>query len=136
MTERILKVHKVAKGKAVGEALISRSPISFLGGINPQTGIVVERGHELEGQSISGKILVYPVGKGSTAGSFQVYELACQQRAPKAIVNVRADPIVAAGAIISNIPMVDHLDENALETIRTGDIVEVDADGGFVTVKA
>jgi len=131
----ILKAHKVAKGKAAGEALVSKSPVSFLGGINPETGFVVEKGHEIEGKNVSGKILIFPVGKGSTAGSFQVYELAYCKNAPNAIINLRADPVVAIGAIISNIPMVDQLDKNPLEVIKTGDFVEVDADQGIVRVK-
>ncbi len=136
MAEMILKAHKVAKGKAAGEALVSKAPVSFLGGINPETGIVVEKGHEIEGKSVSGKILVFPVGKGSTAGSFQVYELACCKKAPRAIINLRADPVIAVGAIISNIPMVDRLDRNPVEAIKTGDFVEVDADQGIVRVKS
>jgi len=134
MAEMILKAHKVAKGKAAGEALVSKSPVSFLGGINPETGFVVEKGHEIEGKSVSGKVLVFPVGKGSTAGSFQVYELAYCKNAPKAIINLRADPVVAIGAIISNIPMVDQLEKNPLDVIKTGDFVEVDADQGIVRV--
>jgi uncharacterized protein len=135
MTEIILKGHRVAKGRAQGEALVSQSPVSFLGGVNPETGLVAEKGHEIEGKSVSGKVLVFPVGKGSTAGSYQLYELAYCNNAPKAIINLRADPIVAIGAIISNIPMVDQLDRNPLEVIKTGDFVEVDADQGIVRVK-
>jgi uncharacterized protein len=135
MAEMVMKAHKVSKGKASGEALVSKSPVSFLGGINPETGVVVEKGHELEGKNVSGKVLVFPVGKGSTAGSFQLYELACCQNAPKAIINLRADPVIAIGAIISKIPMVDQLDKNAIEAIKTGDLVEVDADQGTVRVR-
>jgi len=135
MAEIILKGHKVSKGKAQGEALVSRSPISFWGGVNPETGLVVEKGHELEGKSVTDKILIYPVGKGSTAGSYQVYELTLFKKAPKGIVNLRADSIVAVGAILGNIPMVDRLDQNPVEVIQTGDLVEVDADQGTVTVK-
>jgi len=135
MNEIVLRAHKVSKGKAAGEALVSKSPVSFLGGINPETGFVVEKGHEIEGQNVAGKILVFPVGKGSTAGSFQVYELACQKNAPRAMINLRADPVVAIGAIISNIPMVDQLERNPLEVIKTGDFVEVDADQGTVKVR-
>ena len=135
MPEMILKGHKVAKGKAQGEALVSQSPISFFGGVNPETGLVVEKDHELEGASISDKILIYPVGKGSTAGSYRIYELAYNHKAPRAIINMRADPIVAIGAIISSIPMVDKVAPNPLEVIKTGDLVEVDADRGIVKVK-
>ena len=135
MAEIVLKGHKVSKGKAQGEALVSRSPISFWGGVNPETGLVVEKGHELEGKSVTDKILIYPVGKGSTAGSYQVYELTLFKKAPRGIINLRADSIVAVGAILGNIPMVDRLDQNPVEVIKTGDLVEVDADQGKVTVK-
>ncbi len=136
MTEKILRGHKVSKGKVQGEALVSLSPLSFKGGVNPETGIVVEKGHELEGFSITDKILVFPVGKGSTAGAYQLYELAYWKKAPKAIINLRADSIVAVGAIMGNIPMMDKLEENPLDMIKTGDFVEVDADGGVVRVSS
>ena len=134
MTEIILKGHKVAKGKAQGKALVSHSPISFFGGVNPETGVIVDKGHELEGVSISDKILVFPVAKGSTAGSYRIYELTVNQKAPRAIINLKADTVVAIGAIIANIPMVDKLEPNPMEVIKTGDMVEVDADQGVVKV--
>jgi predicted aconitase with swiveling domain len=136
MKEIIIKGHKVAKGKAQGEALVSKTSISFLGGVNPETGVVVEEGHELNGKSITDKILIFPVGKGSTAGSYQLYELAYYKKAPKAIINIQADPVVAVGAIISDIPMVDKLDQNPVEIIKTGDTLEVDADQGIVKVRS
>jgi hypothetical protein len=132
MTDIILKGHKVSKGKAQGEALVSQSPISFMGGVDPETGLIIEKGHELEGKCIADKILIFPTGKGSTAGSYQLYELACFKKAPKAIINLRADPIVTVGAIMSNIPLVDKLDKNPLEIIKTNDFVEIDADQGIV----
>jgi hypothetical protein len=134
MAEMVIKGRRVAKGRARGEALVSQTPISFRGGVDELTGTVVEKGHELEGVSISGKVLVFPVGKGSTVGSFQLLELKTNQKAPKAIINLRADPIVALGAIVSDIPMVDRLARNPLELIKTGDLVEVDADHGIVKV--
>lgn len=134
MSEIIMRGHKVAKGKAKGEALVSHSPISFRGGVHEETGVIVDKGHELEGMSIAGKVLVFPVGKGSTVGSFQLLELKFNQKAPKAIINLRADPIVAVGAIVSSIPMVDRLEQNPLEIIKSGDIVEVDGDEGIVKV--
>jgi len=135
MTYIILKGHKVSKGKAQGEALVSQSPISFMGGVDPETGLIIEKGHELEGKCIADKILIFPTGKGSTAGSYQLYELAFFKKAPKAIINLRADPIVTVGAIMSNIPLVDKLDKNPLEIIKTNDFVEIDADQGIVKLK-
>ena len=136
MTEIVFKGRKISKGKAKGEALVSQDPISFFGGLNPETGLIVEKGHQLEGLSVFDKVLIFPIGKGSTGGSYKLYELAFYTKAPRAILNIRADPVVAAGAIIGNIPMLDRLDPNPLEVIKTGDIVEVDADHGIVIVRS
>ena len=135
MTEIILKGHKVAKGKATGEALVSCEPISFGIGLDSETGIITRKNHELEGVSIAGKILVFPLGCGSTSAGFQLLETVRCKVAPKGIINLRADPVITAGAVIGNIPLVDRLDGNPLELIKTGDYVELDADQGIVKVR-
>jgi predicted aconitase with swiveling domain len=117
LAARVVKV-----GQAAGEALVSSEPIGFLGGVDPETGIVIETGHSLEGQSVAGRVLVFSTGKGSTVGSYTIYRLARAGLAPAAIVNAEADPVVAVGAIIAEIPMVDQVD---ISRIRTGDWVEV-----------
>jgi predicted aconitase with swiveling domain len=134
MTETVLRGHRVAKGKAQGEALVSYKPISFTGGVDVQTGVITDKASDIVGISIAGKILVFPVGKGSTLGSYRLLELVRCKAQPKGIINLRADPIIAMGAIISNIPMIDKLDRNPLELIRTGDFVELDADEEVVRV--
>jgi len=133
MTTR-LKAHIVSKGKAQGYALVSTQPISFLGSIDVKTGVVVEKGHELEGQSIKGKVLVFPSGKGSTVGSYSIYQLKKNNAAPSAMINVRTEPIVAVGAIISDIPLVDNVEKNPVLIIKTGDKVLVDAIVGSVEI--
>lgn len=130
----ILKGRKVIGGKAEGEAVVTRQPVSFLGGVNPDKGIVVEKGHELEGQSLTGKIFVFPHGKGSTAGPYIIYAMAKRRTAPAAMINVEAEPIIAVGAAMGNIPLVDRLDQNPLEVIATGDYVKIDGDQGIVEV--
>jgi len=135
MDEIILKGHKVAKGKAEGEALVSHQPISFLGGVEPETGVIVDKDNEIKGANMKGKILVFPVGKGSSVGSYRIYEMVRCKTAPKGIINLRADPVIAIGAIFSDIPMVDKLDGNPLELIKTGDHVELDADQGIVKIR-
>ena len=136
MGDKILKGHKVSKGKAEGEALVSQQPISFGAGVDPATGIIMDKDNELKGTSVSGKILVFPVGKGSSMGSYRLYEMTRNNVAPKGIINLRGEPVIVSGAIFSNIPMVDQLDSNPLETIKTGDYVIIDADQGTVTIKA
>ncbi|MFQ5832780.1 MAG: DUF126 domain-containing protein [Candidatus Thorarchaeota archaeon] len=129
MTE--LQGRKIYKGKAEGEALVTAMDISFYGGVDPETGEVVEKNHPLEGKSVAGKILVMPSGKGSTVGSYVLYALKKADKAPAAIVNKETDPVIAVGSIISEIPTVDHID---IDKIETGQSVEVDADRGVVSI--
>ena len=112
-------------GITEGIALVSPEPIGFLGGLDPETGIVVEPGHPLEGQCVAGRVLVFPTGKGSTVGSYTLYRMAKAATAPVAIINVNSEAIVAVGAIISEIPMVDQVD---IERIKTGDRVRVEGE--------
>jgi predicted aconitase with swiveling domain len=118
-----LRGRTIKAGCGEGIALVSPEPIGFLGGIDPETGVVIEKGHSLEGQCISGRVLVFPTGKGSTVGSYTIYRLARSGRGPAAIVNQRSEAIVAVGAIISDIPMVDLVD---VSQIRDGEKVVVE----------
>jgi uncharacterized protein len=130
-----IKAKRVAPGIARGVALVTRMPISFTGGVNPDTGIVREPGHELEGQSIAGKILVFPSGKGSTTGSWQFYATYKRGNAPVGIINVKAEGVVAVSAVITGTPMVHELEANPLDLIRSGDMVTLNADEGFVEIE-
>lgn len=112
----------IKAGRAEGEALVSNVPISFYGGVDPETGVVIEKEHPLEGKSIAGKVLIFPNGKGSTVGSYIIYRLKKNGKAPVAIINKESEPIVATGAIISEIPMVDKID---VSKIKNGDFVKV-----------
>jgi predicted aconitase with swiveling domain len=127
-----LKGRKIYKGIAEGEAIVTKDGISFYGGVDPDTGKVVEVGHELEGQSITGKILVFPTGKGSTVGSYTLYRMKKNNTAPAAIVNEQIDTIIAVGCIISEIPCVDKIDVNK---IKTGQKIVVNGSEGTVEVK-
>lgn len=119
MTGRI-----IYEGIAGGKALVSSMGISFFGGVDPDSGLICERGHELEGQSISGKVLIFPTGKGSTVGSYTLYRLKANGLAPAAIINAACEPITAVGCIISEIPCVDRVD---IRPIKTGMWVQVNA---------
>ena len=130
----ILRGRKIIGGVAEGEAVVTKQPISFMGGVNPDIGQVVERGHELEGQKITGKIFIFPHGKGSTAGPYIIYAMAKRKTAPAGMINLEAEPIIAVGAAMGNIPLVDRLDKNPLEVISPGDRVKIDGDQGTVEV--
>lgn len=129
--EIILRGRPIVSGNASGVALVSTKPLSFLGGIDPKTGVIIERNNELFGKTIKDSILFFPHGHGSTVGSFILYALAKNGLAPKAIVNTLADPVVVVGAVIANIPMIDRVD---ISQVKTGDLVEVNGCSGIIRV--
>ncbi len=126
-----MKGRMISPGKAEGEALVSEDPIGFYGGIDAKTGVVIEKGNELEGQSVKDRVLVFPCGKGSTVGSYVIYGLKRNGVAPAAIVNQETETIVATGVILAGIPCVDSIE---IGKIKTGDKLVVDADGATVEV--
>jgi predicted aconitase with swiveling domain len=120
----------IYSGMVRGEALATSQAISFFGGVDPESGVVTERGHALEGQCIAGKLLVFPTGKGSTVGSYTLYRLKHNNCAPLAILNAECETIIAVGCIIAQIPCVDHL---PIHEIATGSLVEIN--NGDINVK-
>ena len=120
-----LKGRVIFRGKSEGEALTTTQPMSFYGGVDPNTGIVIEKGHELQGVSIKDKILVFPQGKGSTVGSYTLYRLKKNGAAPLGMINRECETIIAVGAIISEIPCVDKID---ISKIKTGNKVQIEND--------
>ncbi len=113
----------IFEGRAEGLSLTTSMGISFFGGVDPDSGIIVERGHELEGQSIAGRILVFPTGKGSTVGSYTLYRLKQNGKAPAAILNADCETITAVGCIIAEIPCLDHI---SIEKFSSGARLMVD----------
>ena len=131
MPEFLLKGRKVVEGRCKGLALVTTRSISFLGSVDPNRGVIVDRNHDLYGESIKDKVLCFPHGSGSTVGSYVLYSLKKKRLAPKAILNSNADPVIVVGAIISDIPMMDQVD---IMKIKTGDCLYVDAFTGKVKV--
>jgi len=123
--EMELKGRIISKGTAQEEALVTSQPISFYGGVDPNTGEVLEKDHELQGKIVKGKILVFPTGKGSTVGSYTLYRLKKNGVAPAGIINRECETVVAVGAIISEIPCVDKID---ISKIKTGDLIRIEND--------
>lgn len=133
-SSRVLTGRKIVKGKTSGVAVVTGEAISFNGGVDNMTGIVTEPGHELEGVNIAGKVLVFLTGKGSTGGSYKIYDMVSRGTAPLAFVQVTPEPITTIGAIIGAIPVVAGLDDDPTRAIANGDWLEVDADAGTVVV--
>lgn len=120
----ILPGRSIVPGYAEGTALVSPNPFSFVGGADPTTGVVLDPDAGA-GTALAGRIFAFPHGKGSTVGTFVMYGLAKRGAGPGAIVNHAAEGIIAVGATLGRIPLVDRVDTACL---RTGDRAIVDAD--------
>ncbi|MFQ6134287.1 MAG: DUF126 domain-containing protein [Nitrososphaerales archaeon] len=128
----MIRCRTISRGTATGEALVSNASISFFGGVDPKTGIMIERRHPLFDKSIGGKVLVFTTGKGSTVGSYVLYQLAKNDMAPVAMICREAEPIVAVGAIMAGIPMVDKPE---VFDFKDGQRITVDGYNGAITVE-
>lgn len=134
MSDTTINCRQISKGKITGDAIVTKDPISFLGGVDPKTGIVIDKNNELFDKCITDKILVMPSGKGSTVGSYVIYQMAKNNTAPKAIFCQNAEPIIAIGAIISKIPMVDNPNVDIVATVSDNDNITVDADDATIVI--
>ena len=125
----------IGKGMGIvsGRALVTTEPICFLGGIDVKTGKVTEQGHPLYGQCIKDTMLVFPTGKGSTGGSYLIYDTVCNGNGPKCILNLNVEQVTAVGCIMGEVPLVDKPEEDITAIIHTGDFVSVDLDTGTIT---
>jgi len=127
----VIKCRTISKGIATGELIVSNEPLSFLGGVNPDTGEIIDPNHELKGKFINDKILFIPGGKGSTVGSYVIFQMKKNNVAPRGIICLNAEPIIATGAIMSNIPMVDS--PSSSDELKTGIRVELNSDEGKIS---
>ena len=127
-----IRCRKISEGQADGEVIVSKDSICFYL-VEPETGVVVEKNHDIEGKSIAGKILVMPSGKGSSVVQADgLFKLAKNDKAPKAMIIEHADTVLVTGAIIMEIPMVHKVEDKFYQTVTDGDVVSLDADKGII----
>lgn len=124
----------ICPGLAEGQALVTRQGVSFLGGVDPETGVITEVDHELHGQSMAGKVLILPALKGSAGGMWIIIRLAKSGLGPKAIVVNRADTILVGAVIMGDIPTIDSLATDPIELVKTGDLVRIDGEKGTLEI--
>ena len=120
----------ISPGTAEGDVLVTAEPMGFYGGVDPKNGEIIDKSHELFGQNVKGKILMFPCGKGSTVGSYVIYGLMKYGNAPAAIVNEETETIVAVGVILSGIPCIDGIE---ISQYKSGERVKVDAESAEIT---
>ena len=131
---KILTGKPVVPGSAEGAALVSKEPLSFWGGLSPRTGEIIDRRHELSGSIVTGKVFVFPTGRGSSTASATLTESIRTGVAPAAIINLSIDPILALGSIVADelyhqtIPIV-LLTEEDFSSIKQDDYLIIKPDG-------
>ena len=133
-TKIVLRGRKVVGGCAEGEAIVTRDTISGWGGINEREGTVIERRHELRGQSFKDKVLVFPGAKGSSGYSAYFHMTRLNGVNPRAMIFVKMTTKAALGAVVTRVPAMSDLDQDPIALIETGDWVKVDADKGIIEV--
>ncbi len=120
--------HKIARGQAEGKVVISSDPICFYL-VDPESGVVIERDHDLEGVNIANKIIIFPGGKGSSVVQADgLYQLQLQDNAPCGMIIKYPDTVLVATSIIMDIPLVDRVEEDFYSAVEIGDLIELNAD--------
>jgi len=138
--DRKLIGRALVAGSAEGTAIVSKEPLSFWGGVDPCTGDIIDRRHELSGANVAGKVFVFPQGRGSSTSSAIMLEIIRAGVAPAAIINLRVEPILALGAIIADelyhrtVPIV-VLPEDAFYSIEEEDQLSISPDGTVLVRK-
>jgi predicted aconitase with swiveling domain len=142
MKKVTLHGRSVVKGLAEGKAIVIKKPFTFAHGVNPKTGVMIDQRQtpELVGEKVKDKVLVYPYGRGSTTGASWIIETVRCGNSPAAIINLETEPIIVGGAIQAELfygktlPIMDRLNQNPLDVIKSGYHVKVDANRGIVEV--
>jgi predicted aconitase/predicted aconitase with swiveling domain len=118
-----------------GEAFVTGAPITFLGFVNRETGVVEESGHPAHGQSMAGKIAIFPKGTGSTVAPYVLLELFYRGTAPLAIANTDIDQQSAPACSLEGIPYAYGFDADVIGNVNHGDRVELKREGDVVSLR-
>ena len=130
----------IVAGAASGTAIVTDEPLSFWGGLDPNSGEIIDRRHPLSSEIVAGRILCLPNGRGSCSASGVFLEAIRNGVAPAAVIVSRIDPIIGLGSILGDelydkpVPILLLTPEDRAR-IRTGDQVEIERNGR-VTVRS
>ena len=126
--------HKISEGVAEAEAIVSKDRIMFYL-LNPETGVVIENAHDLEGKSVAKKVLIFPGGKGSSVVQADgLFQLNLHHNMPAAMVVQYPETVLVSSAIIMEVPMVDKVDPAFYQEVKDGDRIRVDASNGIIEI--
>ena len=130
-----LGIPSQSEWKVTGKALVTDVPITYLGYVNRDTGVIEEPGHPLDGESIGDTVLIYPKGSGSTVAPFVLMGLLYTGAGPKAIVNRDVCPLTLPAASLLGLPYAHDFDDDPTMNVNSGDEVEICLEEGVTTLK-
>ena len=134
-----IRCERVSRGISEGETVVTSQPMCLYDSLDPVTGYIVNRRHELYGKCVSGRILFFPYGTGSSTSAATILEASRRGKAPSAIINLETEPIIAVGALLAErlygntIPIVHKPEVDPTEIIRHHSI-RVNGDKGFIQI--
>ena len=136
MSTKTFKCEHIVAGKTSGPALVSNEAVCFYL-IEPETGVVVEHKHVLEGRSMAGTVLVAHAGKGSSVVQMDgLFKIAMKGKNPVAVVLRHPDPVFVSALLVMEIPSVYNVEEEFYEYVKDSDKVTVDANNGVISVES
>ncbi|DAC30459.1 MAG TPA: DUF521 domain-containing protein [Candidatus Poseidoniaceae archaeon] len=118
-----------------GTAMVTDVPITYLGYVNRDTGVVEEYGHPLDGRALEDSILIYPKGSGSTVAPYVLMGLLYTGKGPKAIINSDVCPLTLPACSLLNVPYGHGFDDDPCMSINDGDRIEMTSKNGTVTIE-
>ena len=128
------KCHKISEGGIEAQAIVSKDNIMFYL-VNPETGVIIEKAHDLEGKRIANKVLIFPGGKGSSVVQADgLYQLKMRKNMPAAMVIEYPETVLVSSAIIMEVPMVDKVDPEFYKEVKNGDIIRIDANNQVIEI--
>jgi predicted aconitase with swiveling domain len=130
----MFQAHVLVDGSASGPALVLPEALSLWGGLDPETGEIIDQRHPNLGDNVAGKVLVLPIGRGSSSASSILLEAVRQGKAPAAIVLAETDAILALGAAVARemydqAPPVVVVEPDVYQQLRTGQTITIDENG-------
>ena len=133
---RTITVQRAWGRPVEARALVMREGFSPRYDLDRWNGVISRIGHSAEGESIRDRILVIPTTKGGVAGGWAFFDLLHKGIAPKALVFGKLNPVMVQGAVLADMPVTEGWDANALELIRTGDMLRIDPATKTITILA
>ncbi len=129
--EKLLRGDPIAGGTAAGEVLVSADPINFYM-VSPEKGTIIEKNHALENQVIAGKIVVFPIDKGSSVVQMDgLYQMSKFGHKPAGFVVLDLSTVLVSNAIIMDIPLI-RMGQADYGRLCTGQRVKMDGDSGEI----